>query len=120
MKAIVSQIIIGSFSSRTDGSLSLRAETPELTVTERVAFMELQGKNCRAVFEPMDYAVESKVEIKSVLDTKSPSQRLRAILFVLFRQLQDRKGLTDTWEAFYLLQMETVINAYKDQLSPEQ
>ena len=121
MKAIVSQIIITGFSSRVDGSLSFRAATPELSVTERVDFMELQGKNCRALFEPTDYAADGKTEIKNPLGTKTPSQRLRGVLFVLYTQLTKKVGgLTDkSFDQFYVEQYESIIESYKRQLEPE-
>ena len=115
MKAIVGQIIIGSCTGKVDGSLSFRATTPELTSVEKVAFMDWAGKNLRVIFEPMDYATDGKIEIKNPLSGKSPSERLRGVLFVFFRQ----KQITGTYDEFYIKQMETIIQTYKDQLEPE-
>lgn len=119
MKTVVSQIIISNFSSRVDGSLGFRASTPELTVPEKIAFMELQGKNCRALFEPLDYASDGKTEIKNPLGTKSPSVRLRSVLFVLFKQLSDKGKVQGTFDEFYVLHMDRIIDGYKEQLEPE-
>ena len=81
---------------------------------------ELQGKNCRALFEPMDFATDGKVEVKSSMGTKSPGERLRAVLFVMFKQLSAaNKTNHKTFDEFYLHHMEVVINSYKDQLEPE-
>ena len=120
MKAIVTQIILTSFSSRADGSMGFRGVTPELATAEKVALMELHGKNCRALFEPMDFSTDGKVEIKNTLGTKTPSQRLHAVLFVLFKQLcAGGKCDSKTFDEFYLHQMESVIESYKTQLEPE-
>lgn len=116
MKAIVSQIILTSFTSKVDGSLGFRGTTPELSSTEKVAMMDLQGKNVRALFEPMDFATDGKMDIKNPLGTKTPGERLRGVLFVTFRQ----KKIEGTFDEFYLKQMETIIQSYKDQLDPEQ
>jgi hypothetical protein len=115
MKAIVGQIILTSFTSKVDGSLSFRGTTPELSTVEKVALMDLQGKNVRALFEPMDYSTDGKVEIKNPLSGKSPGERLRGVLFVFFKQ----NKIIGTYDEFYVKQMETIIQSYKDQLEPE-
>jgi len=115
MKALVTQAVFSSFTSKVDGSLSARLSTPELSSTEKAAFMDVQGKNVRLLIEPMDYATDGKVEIKNPLGGKTPSERLRGVLFVLFRQ----KKIAGTYDEFYVKQMETVIQTFKDQLEPE-
>jgi hypothetical protein len=78
--------------------------------------MELQNKNVRLLIEPMDYASDGKTEIKNPLGNKTPSERLRGVMFVLFKQ----KKIIGTYDEFYVKQMETIIQSYKDQLEPEQ
>lgn len=120
MKALVTDAIFTSFTSKSDRSLSARLSTPELSSTERAAFMELQNLNVRLLIEPKDYAADGKTEIKNPIGTKSPSERLRGVLFVLHKQLCQSKKLADaTFDMFYVNQMETIINSYKDQLEPE-
>ena len=119
MKAIVSQIILSSFTSKVDGSLSFRGCTPELSTVEKVAVMDLQGKNVRALFEPMDFATDGKCEVKSPLGTKTPGERLRAVLFVLYKQLLEKGKVVGAYDDFYLKHMDTIINSYKEQLDPE-
>lgn len=115
MKALVTQAIFSSFTSKADGSLSARLSTPELSSAEKAAFMDIQGKNTRLLIEPMDYETDGKVEIKNPLSGKSPGERLRGVLFVFFKQ----KKITGTYDEFYVKQMETIIQSYKDQLEPE-
>ena len=103
MKALVTQAIFGSFTSKADGSLSARLSTPELSSAEKAAFMDIQNKNCRILIEPMYYESDGKVEIKRLLDTKTPSERLRAVLFVLHKQLTAKGKLSKTYDDFYLL-----------------
>jgi hypothetical protein len=120
MKAIVGQIILTSFTSRADGSVGFRGVTPELSSLEKCALFDLQNKNCRALFEPTDYSTDGKIEIKNPLGTKSPSERLRGVLFVLYKQLCSSGKLKDkTYDTFYVEQLESVINSYKEQLEPE-
>ena len=60
-------------------------------------------------------ATDGKVEIKNPLGGKTPSERLRGVLFVLWKQ----KKITGTYDEFYVKQMDTVIQSFKDQLEPE-
>ena len=120
MKAIVTAAIFTSFSSRADKSLGFRGVTPELTSTEKVALIDLQGLNCRILIEPVDYATTGKVEVKGVLSNKTPSERLRGVLFILWRQQTD-KGLLKgkTYDLFYVEQMARITDDIKAQLEPE-
>lgn len=61
--------------------------------------------------EPPDELVTVKTEI----DTKTPSQRLRAVLFVEYYQ----KAITEPFDLWYSKEMETIINARKALLEPE-
>jgi hypothetical protein len=119
MKAIVTDAIMTGFSSRADRSLGFRGVTPELSSEEKAHFMDLQNMNVRLLIEPKDYSTDGKVEIKNPLGTKSPSLRLRSVLFVLHKQLSTKGKLTGTYDEFYVQQMETIINSYKEQLDPE-
>lgn len=98
--------------------MGFSATSPELDVKEKVALMELEGINVRLLIEPTDYATDGKIEVKSELDAKSPSQRLRGCLYVLFRQ-QESKLNGKTWPQFYLETMDRITNDVKSQLEPE-
>lgn len=119
MKALVTDAIFTSFTSKADRSLSARLTTPELSAAEKAAFMELQNCNVRLLIEPKDYAETGKTEIKNPLGTKSPSFRLRAVMFVLFKQLSNKGKIQGTFDEFYLLHMDRIIDGYKEQLEPE-
>lgn len=110
--AIQTKAIITGLSSRKDRSLRLSIETPELSPDEKVAFMDLQGINVDAYFKPLDYEVADIKEVKTDLDTKTPSQRLRAVLFLLWRQ----EGEIGTYDEFYRLKMEKMIDHVKSKL----
>jgi len=112
MKAMVCNIIISSISTSSDKSLRFRAATPELTDIEAVAFMGLRGINIRALLEPSDYEAEGKIEVKSDLETKTPSQRLRAIMFVEFKE----KRLNTLFEVYYAREMEKICEERKSKL----
>ena len=116
MKAMVCNIIISSISTSSDKSLRFRAATPELTDTEAVAFMGLRGINIRALLEPSDYEAEGKIEVKSDLETKKPGERLRAVLYCLFKH---ENPANTTFPAYYAAKIEKFIDHVKTKL-PEQ
>lgn len=120
MRALVTDAIFTSFTSKTDRSLSARLTTPELSSAEKAAFMDLQNLNVRLLIEPKDYSSDGKVEVKNLLGTKSPSERLRRVLFVLWKQLCASGKLKDkSYDLFYVEQMERLIEAFKQELEPQ-
>jgi len=112
MKAIKTQAVITSLSSKVDGSLGLRVTTPELSADEKVAFMELQGVNLEVLFSPMDYETRDIKEVKGELDIKTPSQRLRSVLWILYKQQGQQGDFVD----FYTKHMEKLIDFIKGKL----
>jgi hypothetical protein len=120
MKALTCEVILTSASTRSDGSLGLRFATPELKPVEKTALFELQGHNLKMLLQPMAEEPDSLVDIKTELDTKTPSQRLRAVFFVLFRQLEDAgKMAGKPFELFYTESMNRLIEDVKGQLEPQ-
>lgn len=115
MKAIVLTSILSSFRSRKDKSIGFCCATPELTVVEKVALMDLEGINVRLLIEPLDYATDGKVEVKSPLDTKTPSERLRAVLYCAFCNEKPQ----ETFATWYSNRMEKLINQCKAELPPQ-
>ena len=117
-----SKIIIGAelaaYRPRKDHSFSITFATQELSREQKQIIDDLYG---RAVFllikdadEPIDETEEmvlDKVEID--LSDKTPSQRLRAVLYVLWQQKP--QGFTE-FKDFYKFKMEAAINKLKTQL----
>lgn len=118
MKAIVLSAIPSSFSSRRDKSMGFRASTPELSTTEKVALMDLDGVNVRLLIEPTDFEIGGKVEVKSQIRGKTQSERLRAVLFCLWKKHQLQGTTEKTAEQFYMDSTESYINSIKEQLEP--
>jgi len=115
MKAIKTALIINSIRSKKDKSLGISAETPELSPEEAVEFMKLQGINLNALLEPTDFKVES-MEVKNDLDLKSPSQRLRSVLYATFMKLKKDNKENGLFQDFYEKKMEQIIEYYKGKL----
>ena len=115
MKSISTPAIVTSIRAKVDHSLSFSVSTPELDNTEKVAFMELQGMNTTMTIVPLDELNVLEMKVKGDLEQKTPSQRLRNVLYILWKQ-----GHTDTdFEEFYKKQMETIIGKVKEKLESE-
>lgn len=110
MKSISTPAIIEGLSARKDRSLGLRVTTPELTPEEKALFFELQGVNIDIVITPKDEPnpEDYKIEVSDI-DTKSPSQRMRSVLFILWKQ--DNEGLE--FAEYYRRHMEKLIEYLK-------
>ena len=111
MKAIRLNIVINSIRSRKDRSVGFSAETPELTNDQRNVFFDLQGKNANILIEPEDGSTEV-LEVKTDLENKTQSQRIRSTLFVYWKQ-QGEKG---EFKDFYHRATEKYINEIKSNL----
>lgn len=120
MKTIVTPAILTAFSSRADKSLGFRGVTPELSSVEKAAFMDLQGINVRLLIEPVDFESDGKSEVRGVLDSKPPSQRLRNALFVFWKQQTEHGRMKDKdFDSFYTERMNFYIDDVKSKLEPE-
>ena len=113
MKAIQCRIIINRVSTRKDQSLSVSLETPEMTVEDSVVLLQLANRELSMVLTPVDVSVSAVKEVKGRFDSKTPSQRLRGVLFVFWKQA----GGTEDFEDFYRCKMESFIDDVKSRLS---
>jgi hypothetical protein len=115
MKSIQVDIVVTGIRAKIDGSLGFNASTPELTSEEKVAFMGLQGVALKALLTPIDEPLAPVVTIDKELSQKTPGQRLRSALYVLYMQENDVTKLeTIGFEDYYKKQMEHIINLVKD------
>lgn len=114
MNALNCPVILTSASTRADRSLGLRFSTPELSSTEKAAIMDLQGMELSMFLKPADGLITGLTEVKSELEEKTPSQRLRAVLFLLWKQAGD----AIEFEQYYRQKMNGIIEHLKTKLNP--
>lgn len=114
MKAITCDAILTSASTRADGSLGLRFSTPELKPEEKTVFFELLNMNLKMLLQPEGSGEVEMREVKAQFDYKTPSVRLRAVLFVLWKQ----SGEQGEFDDFYRHQMNVIIEETKSKLAP--
>lgn len=100
---------------RKDGSCSLSLDTRELNAEEIFTIMQMRNSEGWLCFAPNKediYVPETKAEI----DTKSASERLRSVLFVLYKQETEKGNYVGLFETFRLEKMEQIIEFIKKKL----
>ncbi len=69
-----------------------------------------------------DYAPEAKMEILSEVGVKSPSERLRNILFCIHKQqsaTQEQSTVPEPFAVYYERQMDKLCEHFKGKLTPQ-
>lgn len=103
---------------RKDGSCSLSFDSRELTAEEYM--MILGNRNCEGwlLFAPnLDEVNENDIPTeKAELDEKTPSQRLKSVLYVWFQQEISSGRYVGTFESFRRDKMEKIIETIKGKL----
>lgn len=102
---------------RQDRSWKLVFETRELSGEEvKLLADNFQGEGW-LVFKPNgDIAMEEIPEGKADAGTKSQSQRLRDVIFIMYKQ----RGGKEDFESFYRTYLEKLIEFTKSKLEPEE
>lgn len=109
--------VLTSIKSKVDGSAVINFETPELEPEQAGILWALRGINGYMCFAPN---MVKEMEVPDVQPVekgeKTPSQRLRAVLFVLHKQ-NEAKGSKEDADSLYKRYMEHFIDTVKKQLS---
>ena len=110
----VPQTIIGSISVKAKNQgISFRVSTGELSDDGKLEFMKLQDTVCDMLISPIDEEMPVIREIKSEVDKKPLSQRLRGVLYVLWEQKNEgHKGFS----TYYETKMEGIIEHLKGKI----
>lgn len=112
MKTISTSATITGVRSKVDGSLGVTVGTPELSPKEKALFMELHGVSCNMTLKPIDEPTE-EYKLDREIEKKTPSQRMRNVLYVYWKQLGNPEGYFDT---FYRKEMDKIIDNIKSKL----
>ena len=100
-------------STLKDGSLSLRFHTQELSNTDKVTAMEFVQEFGWLLFAAQPHSEDEQLEqIRKDVGGKTPSQRLRAVLYIKYVQSKSQKS----FESYYAHQMEQIIDQVKSRL----
>lgn len=115
MKAIRTEAQLTSFRARSDRSVGFSGVTPEMSAAEKVALFELQNVLVEMVVFPKDEKDPDVLEVKREMEGKTPCQRLRGCIFVLWKA----EGEKEAFELFYSQQMEKIIEWIKRKIDGE-
>jgi len=107
---------LNPISRRKDKSVKLSFETRELDSTELMTLMALEGQEMWLILSPNENDAEIPLE-NAELDTKSPAQRLRSVLYVLYQQDMKENKFVGLFETFYKERMEKLIELIKNKLN---
>lgn len=103
---------VGTVSSRPDGSVAFRVITAELRPSEAGAVLQYHGKACRVTIKPHEGVPESTVTVDAELGRKTPGQRLRAVVFLLWKH----EGEEGSFDTYYAQKLEKFIEHIKSKL----
>lgn len=100
------------FSSKTDGSASLRFATQEVSGEEFGVFKKMLNGYGWLVFQENEVSLDDMPKEMAEDKNKTPSKRLRATLFILWTQ----EGEKGDFEVYYREKMEKLIDFIKNKL----
>lgn len=110
--------ILEGLSTRVDGSVVLKLATQEMDSTDAGRLFELRNKYVK--FQVSDTNIDKvsetlvdELQLPDQKGVKTPSQRLRA---VLFRVNEAQGGTKESFDEFYKSRMEELINHFKQKL----
>lgn len=96
-----------------DGSVAYRVNTPELSAEEKAAMFALQNLNVEILINPFDADKVELMTIHTEIDQKTPSQRLRGVLYVLWEKRPEGHKIFDT---YYMVKMNGFIEHLKGKI----
>ena len=107
-------VLITGIASKVDGSVKVTLETRELPAQEAANLFALRNQESWAVLSPNQLSEVNlpKEKADPSLGTKTPSQRLRNVLYVYWQQ----HGKQGNFEEYYRIQIEKIIEQLKERL----
>lgn len=111
--------VMDNYRPKKDKSFSLTFGTMELTTEQVMVINNLHGKMGVLYFADKEVLNSSEIEILDSVDIelekKSYAKRLRSVLFLLHKQ---SGGDESSFKAYYEVQMEKLIEHFKNKLAP--
>ena len=115
MKTISLPAIMLPPTIKTDGSLTLKLSTREVTSQEIKELVEYKGQEGWLLFQSNPIQVADIPKGNAETKQKTPSQRLRSVIFVEWKQIGSRLD----FDAYYKNRMESFIDSIKENLTGE-
>jgi hypothetical protein len=104
--------------SMSDGGWRVSVDTQELSPEKSAELMQFKGMFGKFVFASKEGEIKAEdIDVPDVTPEfkgeKSPSQRLRAVIYILWQQ----NGEKGEFETYYRGKMDTLINLLKEKLN---
>lgn len=115
MAKILLPAVVNPPKFRKDGSVSLTFDTRELVAEEIMTLLGLKHTEGWLTFSPNPDEIEIPDE-RAELDEKSPSERLRNVMFVWYKQETEAGRFVGLFETFRKERMEKIIEGVKSKL----
>lgn len=118
MKTVQCSAQIDKISSRKDRTLSVLLNTQEMSPEETAQLFDFQGLQIWVAFAEtaMTY---NDITVPDVMishdDTKSPSERLRAVMYIYYKQNESK--INKPFDTYYREIMEKYIDSIKSKLT---
>ena len=119
MDGIILTTIVSGIRSLKDGSVSVTLETQELSPSKAGELFGFRNKVTMTYLSPKDVISQKEIDqvnaIDAEIEAKTPSKRLRVVLYVLFTQQPE--GYKE-FDAFYKFKMNIITEHLKSKLNP--
>ena len=115
MRRFQAPVTIEGIGTLKDGGLSIRLHSQELSANDTLTLLGFKNSFGYMLFQEQEFKDDEELKLEAIRkDTqgKSPSQRMRAVIFKLWEQ-GGRQGNFDT---YYGEVSERIINQLKDKL----
>ena len=110
---ILIQALLDGVSHRKDGSLGVRFLLQEMSAQDKLVLIELLNTFGWVCFSPSEVEATDIPETQADDTRKTPSKRLRDVLFVLYKQGEQ----LDSFDLYYRQKMEKFIEHIKGKLN---
>lgn len=111
-------VSLNPISRRKDKSVKMSFETRELNPEETMTLMAMEGEEGWMLFSTNSEEVKEEFipEERAEVDEKTPSERLRAVMFVWWKQESEAGRYIGTFENFRRDKIERYIEGIKSKL----
>lgn len=117
MTKLVLPALINPPTIRKDGSIKISFDSRELSAEEYLTVMGFRNCEGWLAFQPTEAGIPELPTEKAEIDVKTPSERLKNVLYVWFRQEVDKGSYVGLFEAFRAEKMEKIIETIKGKLN---
>ncbi len=101
---------------RKDGSIKLSFDSRELSAEEYMMVMGFRNTEGWLAFQPNEDGIPDLPKGRAETEVKTPSERLKDVLFVWYKQSTERGEFVGLFETFRQEKMERIIDGVKSKL----